>query len=96
MTVTQNLTYPNTWFKGLVITHKKVQKTPSVGLTREIGTEFTKFGWVIISLENEIDLNNRMLSKASIDNYEKLCDEKFLLQYIQQSYEEMVHNSFKQ
>ena len=26
MTVTQNLTYPNTWFKGLVITHKQSAK----------------------------------------------------------------------
>lgn len=33
--------------------------------------------WVIMSPRNDIDLNNRMLSKASIDNYEKLCDEKF-------------------
>ena len=30
-----------------------------------------------MSLGNELDLNNRMLSKASIDNYEKICDEKF-------------------
>lgn len=33
--------------------------------------------WVIMSLRNDIDLNNRMISKASIDNYEKRCDEKF-------------------
>ena len=33
--------------------------------------------WVIMSLRNYIDLNKRMISKASIDNYEKRCDEKF-------------------
>ena len=77
MTVTQSLTYPNTWFKGLIITHKKSAKDTKCRVNKRNKDGIYKIWMGYLSLGNEIDLNNRMLSKASIDNYEKLCGEKF-------------------
>ena len=36
--------------------------------------ELIRFGWVIMSPGNEINLKNIMLLRTSIDNYEKLCN----------------------
>ena len=50
-----------------------------------------------MSLGNEIDRNNLMLSRTSIDDYEKLCNLDVLgVQDVQESPEEIVHNNVKE
>ena len=68
----------------------KVQEMPRVGSPGEPVAELTQFGWVIISPGNEIDLNNLMLSRTSIDDYEKLCNLDVLgVQDIPKSHEDI-------
>ena len=51
-----------------------VLEMPKLGSPGEPVAELTRFGWVIMSPGNEIDLNNLMLSRTLIDDYEKLCN----------------------
>ena len=70
----------------------KVPDMPSVGSPGEPVAELTRFGWVIMSPGNEIYLNNLMLSKTSIADYEKLCNLDVLgAQDIPKTHEDMVH-----
>ena len=50
----------------------KVPEMPRLGSPGEPVAELTRFRWVIMSPRNEIDLNNLMLSRSSIGDYEKL------------------------
>ena len=50
----------------------KVPEMPRLGSPGEPAAELTRFRWVIISRRNEINLNNLMLSRSSIGDYEKL------------------------
>ena len=75
----------------------KVQEMPRVGSPGQPVAELTQFGWVIMSPGNEIDLNNLMLSRTSIDDYEKLCNLVVLgVQDIPKSHEDIVHTNFKE
>ena len=75
----------------------KVQEILRVGSPGESVTEITQLGWVIMSPGNEINLNDLMLSRTSIDDYEKLCNLDVLgVQDVQESDEDIVHNNFKQ
>ena len=75
----------------------KAPEIPRVGSPGEPVAELTHFGWVIMSPENEIDINNLMLSRTSIDNYEKLCNLDVLrVQDIVKTHEEIVHTNFKE
>ena len=69
----------------------KVPEIPSVGSPGEPVAELTRFGWVIMSPGNEIDLNNLLLSRTSIDNYKKLCNLDVLgVQDIPKTHEDMA------
>ena len=52
----------------------KVPEMQRAGSPGEQVTELTRFELVIMSPGTEIDLNNLMLSRTSIDDYEKLCN----------------------
>lgn len=52
----------------------KVPEMQRAGSPGEQVAESTCFELVIISPGTEIDLNNLMLSRTSIDDYEKLCN----------------------
>ena len=52
----------------------KVPEMKRAGSPGEKVTELTRFELVIMSPGTEIDLNNLMLSRTSIDDYEKLCN----------------------
>ena len=70
---------------------------PRVGSPGEPVAELTQFGWVIMSPGNEIDLNNLILSRTSIDDYEKLCNLDVLgVQDIPKSHQDIVHTNFKE
>ena len=74
----------------------KVSEMARVGSPGEAVSELTRFGWVIMSPGNETDLNNLMLSRMSIDDYEKLCNLDVLgVQDIPKTHEDMVHTNFK-
>ena len=69
----------------------KVPEMPRVGSPGEPVAELARFGWVIMSPGNEIDLNNLMLSRTSIDDYEKLCNLNVLgVQDIPKTHEDML------
>ena len=69
----------------------KVPEIPSVGSPGEPVAELTRFGWVFMSPGNEIDLNNLLLSRTSIDNYKKLCNLDVLgVQDIPKTHEDMA------
>ena len=69
----------------------KVLEMPRVGSPGEPVAELVLFGWFIMSPENEIDLNNLMLSRTSIDDYEKLCNLNVLgVQDIPKTHEDML------
>lgn len=76
----------------------KVQEIPRIGSLEEPVVESsTQLGWVIMSSKNEIDLNNLMLSRRSIDDYENLSNLDILgVQDVEQSHGDIVHNNFKQ
>ena len=75
----------------------KVPEMPGVGSPGEPVAELTRFGWVIMSREHEIDINNLMLSKTSIDDYEKLYNLEVLgVQEIPKTHENIVHTNFKE
>ena len=75
----------------------KVPEMSRVGSPGEPVAELTRFGWAIMSPGNEIDLNNLMLSRTSIDDYEKLCNLDVLgVQDISKTHEDTVHTNFKE
>ena len=75
----------------------KVQEMPRVGSPGEPVAELTQFGWVIMSPGNKIDLNNLILSRTSIDDYEQLCNLDVLgVQDIPKSHEDILHTNFKE
>ena len=68
-----------------------------VGSPGEPVAELTGFGLFVMSPGNEIDLNNLMLSRTPIDDYEKLCNHDVLrVEDIPKTLEEMVHTNFKE
>ena len=74
----------------------KVQVTPRVGSPGEPVAELTQFGWVIISPGNEIDLNNLMLLRKSIDDYENFCNLDVLgVEDVQESHEDIANDKCK-
>ena len=75
----------------------KVPEVPRVGSPGEPVAELTRFGWVIMSPGEELDLNNLMLSRTSIDDYEKLCNLDVLgVQDIPKTHEDIVHTNYIQ
>lgn len=66
----------------------KAQAIPGVELPGKPVAELTKLGWVTMSPGNEIDLNNVMLSRTSIDDCEKLSSLDLLgVKYVYESTE---------
>ena len=51
----------------------KVAEMPKRGSPGEPVAKLTRFGWVIMSPGNEINSNNLVLSRNSIDDYEKFA-----------------------
>ena len=75
----------------------KVAERPRVGSPGEPVAELTRFGWIIMSPENEIDLDNLMLSRTSLPDYEKLCNLDVLgVQDIPKTHEDMFHSNIKE
>ena len=75
----------------------KVLEMPRVGSPGEPVVESTRFGWVIMSPGNEIDLNNLTLLRTSRYDYEKLCNLGALgVQDIPKIHEDIVHTNFKE
>ena len=67
---------------------------PRVGSPGKAAAELTCFRWVTISPGNGIDLNSLMLSRTSIDDYEKLCSLDVLgVQDIPKTHEDRVNNN---
>ena len=74
----------------------KVPEMPKVGSPGEPVAELTRFRWVIMSPGNEITVNNLMLLRTSMDDYEKLCNLDVLgVQDIPKTHEDIVHINFQ-
>ena len=75
----------------------KVPEMPRVGSPGKPVAELTCFGWVIMSGRNEIGLNNLILLRTFIDDYEKFCNLDVLgVQDIPKTHEDIVHTNFKE
>ena len=75
----------------------KVSEMPRIGSPGEPVDKLTRFEWDIMSPGNEIDLNNLVLSRTSIDDYEKSCNLGVLgVQDIPKTHEDVVHANFKE
>ena len=82
--------------RGSDYARTKVPEMSRVGSPGEPVAELTRFRWVIMSPGNEITLNNLMLLRTSMDDYEQRCNLDVLeVQDIPKTHEDIVHTNFQ-